>query len=316
VKTEMKVSEKPLLRHMENASVPLLRDRASLTAEYMALFRALESLRPPGSRLFCDPLAALFVRRWRRWLYGIARSDMGRRLVEQLLDREAPGARAAGIARTKWIDDEATTALETAAQLVLLGAGFDTRACRLASARRLTTFELDHPETSLAKQAALKRAIGSLPAEVRFVSIDFNRQSLAEALSQAGFDQMRPACFIWEGVTNYLSADAVDAVLRQIRQAALGSVLLFSYIHQGVLERPEQFFGAEKLMSRLRSYGEPWTFGLYPEELGAYLAARGWRLTKDLSVAEVWQHAGRPSSDVRGYEFYRLASACVDRAAG
>jgi len=278
----------------------------------MALFRALESLRPPNSRLFCDPLAAIFLRRWRRWFYGMAHPGMGRRLVERLLDREAPGARAAGIARTKWIDDEATAALETAAQLVLLGAGFDTRAYRLASGKRSITFELDQPETSRAKQAALKKAIGSLPAEVRFVTIDFNRQSVAEVLRQAGLDQARPACFIWEGVTNYLSADAVDAVLRQIRQAALGSVLLLSYIHRGVLEKPEQFFGAEKLMSRLRSYGEPWTFGLYPEELGAYLAARGWRLTKDLSVAEVWQHAGRPSSDVRGYEFYRLASACVE----
>jgi len=289
------------------------RDRASLTAEYMALFRALESLQPETTRLFCDPLAAIFLRRWRRGLLTMARFHSGRRLIERALDWKAPGARAAGIARTKWIDDEASSALEVCTQLVLLGAGFDTRAHRLPYAQRFTTFELDRPETSLAKQSALQRAGAALPSNVRYVSIDFNRQSIADALRQAGFDWTSPASFIWEGVTNYLSTEAVDAVLRQIQQGAVGSVLLFSYVHRGVLEKPELFFGAGKLMRRLRSYGEPWTFGLVPEELPAYLSARGLRLMRDLSVAEVWQNAGRRASDVRGYEFYRLASACVER---
>jgi methyltransferase (TIGR00027 family) len=290
-----------------------MKNRSSLTAEYMALFRALESSRSAPSRLFYDPYAPLFLHQWRRRFYALARFDLGRRFVEQVLDRSAPGARAAGIARTKWIDDEATQALNTATQLVLLGAGFDTRAYRLPSAQRVTTFELDHPETSRAKQAVLQREIGSLPKQVRFVPIDFNRQSLGDVLDRAGLDRMQPACFVWEGVTNYLTAEADDGVLRQIAQAATGSVLLFTYIHRDVLDRPQRFFGAEKLMSRLRSYGEPWTFGLYPEEVEGYLAARGLRLTKDLSVAEVWQRAGRSSSGTRGYEFYRLASATVQR---
>ena len=99
--------------------------------------------------------------------------------------------------------------------------------------------------------------------------------------------------------------------LRQIAQTAGGSILLFTYVDRRVLDRPELFFGAEKLLSRLQSIGEPWTFGFYPEEIERYLAARRLRLMRDLSVAEVWQRAGRPGSDVRGYEFYRLASACV-----
>jgi len=280
----------------------------------MALFRALESLKPERSRLFCDPLAAVFLHQWRKWLYRIAQLDAGRRLVEQLLDRSAPGARAAGIARTKWIDDEVTRSLEWVTQLVLLGAGFDTRPYRLPSAQRVTTFELDHPETSLAKQVALQKAIGSIPTQVRFIGIDFNQQSIVDVLSQAGFDNTQPACFVWEGVTNYLTAYSVDGVLREIGQAAIGSILLFTYVHRGVLERPELFFGAEKLMSRLGSYGEPWTFGLYPENLEDSLASRGLRSMIDLSVAEVWQRTGRPGSDTRGYEFYRLVAARVQGA--
>ena len=289
-----------------------MRNRASLTAEYMALFRALESARPASSRLFYDPFAALFLSGRRRWLYGIARFDWGSRLIERLLDWKAPGARAAGIARTKWFDEEAGSVLQKARQLVLLGAGFDTRGFRLSAARQSTTFELDQPETSRAKQVALKKALGVLPSSVRFVTIDFNTQSLGAVLGHAGFDPMSPACFIWEGVTHYLSSEAVDNVLREIRQSARGSVLLFSYIHRGVLERPGAFFGAEKLMSRLESYGEPWTFGLRPKELAGYLAARGLRLMGDLSVTEIWRRAGRPSTELHGYEFYRLASASVE----
>ena len=288
-----------------------MRNRVSLTAEYMALFRAIESARPARSRLFCDPFAPLFLHRWRKWIYGIARFDAGRRLLERFLDRESPGARVAGIARTKWIDDEVARALETSTQLVLLGAGFDTRAYRLPAAQRANTFELDRAEMSLTKQATLRGELGSLPKQVQFVSIDFNTQPVADVLSRAGFDEIQPTCFVWEGVTNYLSAEAVDGVLQQIAQAAGGSILLFTYVDRRVLDEPKLFLGAERLLSRLRSYGEPWTFGLYPEEIELYLAARGLRLVRDLSVAEVWQHAGRPGSDARGYQFYRLASACV-----
>lgn len=166
---------------------------------------------------------------------------------------------------------------------------------------------------SVAKQATLRKEIGSLLKQVRFVSIDFNTQSVADVLSRAGFDETEPTCIVWEGVTNYLSPEAIDGILRQIAQAAGGSILLFTYVDRRVLEEPKIFFGAENLLSRLRSYGEPWTFGFYPEEIECYLAERKLRLVRDLSVAEVWQHTCGPSSEIRGYEFYRLASACMQR---
>lgn len=283
-----------------------MRNRSSLTAEYMAFFRALEMARPAETRLFDDPLAAIFLQGWRRSLYRTAGFTVARHWIERMLDSRAPGARAAGIARTYWIDQEATAVLGAATQLVLLGAGFDTRAFRLPAE---TTFELDHPETSRAKQAALKRATGSLPKHIRFAGIDFNRQSIGDVLSQAGFDSSLPACFIWEGVTNYLSPEAVDSALRQIHQSAPSSVLIFTYVDRRVLEKPDDFFGGEKLISRLNAYGEPWTFGLRPKELADYLATRGLRLLKDIGVADVWRSTGRPATEIRGYEFYRLASA-------
>jgi methyltransferase (TIGR00027 family) len=283
---------------------------ASLTAEYMALFRAFESLRPARQRLFSDPYAPLFLSGWRRSVHRAARVGPAFWVLERLFDRNLPGARAAAIARTKWIDDGVTRALATCGQLVLLGAGFDTRALRLPAARRVRVFELDHPETSEAKQAELRKNAG-LPPNVRFLTIDFNKQTPLEVLHQAGFDGVEPACFVWEGVTNYLSPEAVDASMRQFGQAAFGSALLFTYVHRGVLDDPQQFFGACKLLSRLRDIGEPWTFGFCPGETAPYLARRNLRLVEDIGVAEAWSREGRPPAEMRGYEFYRLASATV-----
>jgi methyltransferase (TIGR00027 family) len=180
----------------------------------------------------------------------------------------------------------------------------------LPAATRAITFELDHPETSRAKQAALKKH-GPLPERVRFITLDFNHQAVDAVLTQAGFDKTQPACFVWEGVTNYLTSEAIDSVLRQIQQAAPGSILLVTYIDRAVLDHPERFFGAAKLMARLESYGEPWTFGYSPEALSTFLAARGFQLLSNRSVADVWRQAGRPNSGTRGYEFYWLASARI-----
>ncbi len=110
----------------------------------------------------------------------------------------------------------------------------------------------------------------------------------------------------------YLSAEAVDEVLRHIGRAARGSTLVFTYVNRSVLDKPELYFGADKLLSRLHAYGEPWTFGLHPEEVEQYLGARKMRLVRDLSVAEVWKSVGRPGSEINGYQFYRVASACVE----
>ncbi len=273
----------------------------------MALFRALESSKPADLRLFSDPYAAFFLSGWRKWIYQTARFDAGRRMIERLLDRNSPGARAAGIDRTQWIDTDVSQALKECGQLVLLGAGFDTRAYRLPAAQAVKTFELDRTETSSAKRAKLV----SLPDHVKFVSIDFNKQSVSDALAGAGFDTTKRTCFVWEGVSNYLPAEAVDSTLRQLSKAAAGSILIFTYVDRAVLEHPDQFLGAEKLLSRLRSYGEPWTFGLDPENIGEYLGARGLTPLKDIGVADVWRAACRHAEEIRGYEFYRIVSASI-----
>jgi methyltransferase (TIGR00027 family) len=287
--------------------------QASRTAEYMAFFRALESARTPRKRLFTDSFAMQFLRPGLRRAVYFSRVPVLGALVPRYLDRRLPGARTSGVARTRLIDEALCQTLqEGISQVLILGAGFDCRAYRLPAMNSAAVFEVDHPATLSVKRAHLRRVLANLPHNVRFVEMDFDRQTLGEALTQAGFDLLRPALFLWEGVTNYLSADAVDAVLRFVAGCAVGSRLIFTYIDRRALDGSAFFEGAADLMREVARLGEPWTFGLDPEELPDYLRARGLRLESDAGAREYRrQYFGPDAERMNGYDFYHVAIATV-----
>jgi len=151
---------------------------ASRTAEYMAFYRAIESSRPRGKRLFCDPFAIHVLRPSLRRAVVLSRIPCLAAAVAWYADRQAPGARTSAIARTRLIDDVVLQALRDGIpQVVILGAGFDCRVYRLSDISSVAAFEVDHPATVAAKLSRLRSLIGKLPAKVRFVEIDFDRKA-------------------------------------------------------------------------------------------------------------------------------------------
>lgn len=230
---------------VKEANGDMERNTASRTAEYMALYRAMESARPPNTRLFTDPFAIHFLRPSLRIFAMLSRVPYLAGTIAWYADRRAPGARTSAIARTRLIDDIVSQSLrEGAHQLVILGAGFDCRFYRLPGTNYATAFEVDHPATISAKLSRLRKPIGQLPANVRFVEIDFGRQSLAAALEQKTFDRGQPTVFIWEGVTNYLSAEAVDTVVRFVAGCGAGTQLVFTYVHRSALDGSGTFMNS------------------------------------------------------------------------
>jgi methyltransferase (TIGR00027 family) len=248
--------------------------QASRTAQHNALFRALEGRLPHP--LFEDPLA----RRLLRGRYRLA-AALPAGVVARLIDRRWPGPRAAVSVRTRYLDDairrQCADGLD---QLVILGAGFDSRAHRLPCLRGVRVFEVDHPATQARKRAA----VGAAGAGVTYVPVDFLRTRVEDALAAAGCAPGRSTLFLWEGVTNYLDAAAVDATLRTI--ARLGRRLLFTYVDRALLDGTVVFEGGARSLAHVRGLGEPFTFGLAPAELGRYLDERGLDLLEDLSLAE------------------------------
>jgi methyltransferase (TIGR00027 family) len=289
-------------------------NQASRTAEYMALFRALESFRPSDTRLFEDRFAQEFLRPSLRTVVHLSRAPLFRALIPGLIDQRWPGARSSGVARTRFIDEALATALHDGIeQVVILGAGFDCRAYRIPGIECARVYEVDHPSTLTAKREHLRRVLGSLPVHVAFAEVDFNSQRLEDVLAASGFDTVRRTFFIWEGVTNYLSAQAVDTTLRFISTAGVGSRLIFTYVHRGVLDNSAEFEGTRNLMRLLQKEDEPWTFGLYPTELASYLQARGFELIEDIGSVDYRARYMNPRGrHMKGYEFYRLALARVE----
>lgn len=289
--------------------------RASRTAEHNALFRALESARPPGRRLIDDPLARHVPTGGLALAARLGVLPGLRALLPRLIDRRWPGVRTSVVARTRFIDDALEACLAgpggPVEQLVILGAGGDSRAYRLAGLRGLPVFEVDHPDTQAAKRRVLERALpGGPPANVRFVATDFTRRDLEAAMAAAGYREPARTFFLWEGVTNYLTAEAVDATLRWCARAAPGSRVLFTYVHRDLFRRPEAFAGTERLFASLDKVGERFTFGLDPDELPGYLAERGLALERDLGAAEYRERCyGEAAHRMRGHEFYRIALA-------
>jgi methyltransferase (TIGR00027 family) len=284
----------------------------SRTAEFVALFRALESRLPPDQRLFDDPYAHLFLGPPLRAALALARVPVTGRLLDQAVDRAWPGARVSVVVRTRFIDDALKKALaDGLQQIVIVGAGFDTRAYRVPGAERAQIFEVDTPETLHGKRTRTDALLGRLPAHVSTVATDFEREYLDDALSRTDFRPRTPSLFIWEGVTSYLSAAAVDATLRRLATlAAPRSQLVFTYLERAALEGRSELPGARAAMAAVRLVGEPFRFGFDPAELGAYLDHHGFKLLEDLTsvdlAARYLHPLGRRPIATR---FYHVAAA-------
>src|SRR5262245_58748314 len=155
----------------------------------VALWRARESARSARSRLFEDALAPAFLDRRFRWALRLSRLPvLGAAVPWSLIDGHWSGSRGTVAVRTRYIDDTVADALQRGVeQVVILGAGFDSRAYRIREIERTRVFEVDHPLTQAAKQRAIIRRLGRLPPHVTFVAIDFSTHTLDTVMPAAGF---------------------------------------------------------------------------------------------------------------------------------
>lgn len=166
--------------------------------------------------------------------------------------------------RTKFIDEKLERAIdEGATQFVILGAGFDTRAHRFAEQLKdVRVFEVDSAPTQQRKRQRVDAALGGAPPNLTYVTIDFNRDKLGDALRQAGYDPKQKTFFTWEGVSMYVAEPGVRETLCTIAtQSAPGSSLVMDYTTKTSLEFMARFpqFGRAKFLA---AWGEPWVFGM------------------------------------------------------
>lgn len=244
------------------------RNQSSITAEGIAMARAFESQNPADERICYDPYARFFVSApfmlMGKLFFGYAR-------------RRSPGVFEFLATRCRYIDDYAQACLASGiAQMVILGAGFDTRAYRFEQIKQgVKVFEVDHPATQAIKLEKLKSIMGTIPEHVTFVPIDFAQQSL-ERLCASGYDEHLKSLFIWEGVTHYLPPKAVDATLAFVaRCSGAGSSIIFDYLDASALKGQLKHKELVSMKRYQRVTGEGIVFGIAPEQITEFLECRG-----------------------------------------
>jgi len=255
----------------------------SETALATATMRALAAYDPREEVRGRDSIAELFLpEEHRAPLKDAVKRDW------IMKNKVRPGIYEFMIARTAYFDQVFIEALSNKLpQLVLLGAGYDSRPYRFEHLLGGTVvYEVDAPATQVRKQQLLAQGGVQVPDNVRFVAVDFDADDLEASLYAASFSKKEKTLILWEGVAYYLSAETVDKVLYAIRSfCAPGSSICFDC----ALLSPKTLgeVSTNKLRKQMKSKhsAEPIRFGIPEGMLEAFLSKRGFMIAEILRPA-------------------------------
>lgn len=184
-------------------------------------------------------------------------------------------------ARHRCAEDRVHAAVATGVdQVVVLGAGLDTFACRMDHPG-VTVFEVDHPATGAWKRERLRAAGIDLPGHVRHVGVDFEHDDLVATLGAAGFDSRRPVVVMWLGVIPYLSRRSVVATLSALGAMSCEVVADYRAPLTSTTD-PRARDRVSSLEKRVAAVGEPLTEPVSPGEMRGMLRDAGFSAVDDL----------------------------------
>jgi methyltransferase (TIGR00027 family) len=257
--------------------------RASRMAEVVALFRRGTMAFPPELRPFEDPYAQYFITSPQ--LRMLPRNAALTRATARITNGYYRGAIGQVVLRTRYADDALRDAMRAGVdQVVMLGSGYDATSARWPPSS-LRFFEVDHPETQAKKRAILtEHAPPEAIERTEFVPCDFNTDSPAQLLVAHGFDRTRPAFVNWLGVTFYIPREAVEATLHEVASVApAGSRMVFDHLHRATADGTSDDAGARRARRRSARVGEPWLYGIDPEDVPAWLAPFGFEVVEQMT---------------------------------
>jgi methyltransferase (TIGR00027 family) len=258
--------------------------RASITAEIMAIHRATEMLRPEEERVCQDTLAIHFLSQ------EAAEIMRDRQRLTELAKENAlnfPGINGAVVARTRFIDEIVLKYLEEGVdQIVILGAGYDSRAYRIESVKEeIVIFELDHPLTQQIKKKKIADIFGRLPEHVHYVPVDFTKDDLGVCLQDNGYDASKKSLFIMEGLIFYLPSEAIEHILMFIAEySGPTSGIVFDYLPPSVIEGTSDRVEGRNSWLEVQRSGEPYKTGFESGSLSEFLAQKGFVLKENVNA--------------------------------
>lgn len=198
--------------------------------------------------------------------------------------------RASIVARARFVEDLVVqAAARGVAQYVILGAGLDTFAQRRpASGPQIQVYEIDQPGAQEWKRRRLIETGWGVPPSLHLVPVDFEAgDSWWSQLVNAGFDPQRAAIVASNGVSMYLTRDAVAATLREVTALAPGSVFAMTFMLPIELNDPAIRAGVERAAAGAKASGTPWLSFFTPTELLALARQSGLEQVEHVSAADL-----------------------------
>jgi len=255
----------------------------SKTAETIAMVRVSESRKPEDERICYDPYAIRFISK--EVLEFTTRNPEKYRAFVAQNERLVPGAGNSIVARVRYFDDVVNSSVgDGLEQLVILGAGYDTRAYRIEGLKNVGIFEVDQLATQKIKVEKIKEIFGSLPDHVTYVSVDIGVDELGQRLLESGYDRSRKTLFILEGLSMYLPPETVDETLSFIaHNSGRSSAIVFDYIPQAVVDGTCELEAGKNWRKGVMAVGESFLFGIKEGGIETFLTQRGFSKVKNVT---------------------------------
>jgi len=250
-------------------------NKASQTAEIMARHRAAELQFPDDQRVCNDPYAIYFVSEDVKKAF---KKPLRSLLIRLWVNWMFPGVHNGVTSRVRYMDDCVARCLEKGMeQMVIIGAGYDTRAYRFNGlAEKVKVFELDHPATQKVKKEKIKEIFSSPPGHVTHIPIHLDKDQISGKLLENGYNRSQKTLFIMEGLLMYLPPPYVDTILNFIKTTSgPGSWITFDYLPPSMIDGTIKVKEGKNMIKGVKKWGEPFRFGLKHEDSKSFLSSRG-----------------------------------------
>lgn len=254
--------------------------KASQTAIVVSLIRASSNCEAIPQLKSDDYLANLFI-------WPVFKLMIKFNFVRRLIQKKLPyGIYESIITRTKYIDEVFSKAIKNGfEQIIIFGAGFDTRAIRLIKGdANIKIWEIDQPQTQSVKIQQYKNKHISINPNNIYISLDLNNMSFEGALNKTGFKKDKKTLFIMEGLLMYLDTNSVDALFKEIDELGCkGSEVVFDYIYSSYTEGKKKEKGGPSAKEIVEKIDERWRFGIEEEKIENFLKDKHLKLVEQLN---------------------------------
>jgi methyltransferase (TIGR00027 family) len=276
--------------------------KESFTAELTCAFRVVSYYEKNPYLKSDDYVATKIIPPSKRLL---VRNPLFKKLVAS---KAGPGIYEYVICRTKYIDAVFQKLDDSFTQILIFGAGFDTRALRFQEKlKKATVFELDAPITQNAKIEQYNKMHLAIPRNLKFIAIDFEKETLNQKLREAGFQANQRSLFLLEALIMYLDAPSVDSTFSIISTyAGTGSLIVFDYAYASAIREESDYYGEKVDLKRAAKVGEPWKFGIEEGQLESFLAKYSFELVDQSDAQELEK---RFLTDQNGKQYGRVNAA-------